>query len=118
MAAGDKVQLLGFGTFEAKERKYDKELHRPRLEIILEHWNEILAIIDEELPSSSELEGLLVSIGSPLSVTEIGLDEADLPTVFRATKDIRDKYVLSRLCHDLGIIDEIKFCIEYICRMG
>ena len=108
------TEYLGTGAramiaLEAKERKYDKELHRPRLELILEHWSEILAIIDEELPSSSELESLLVRIGSPLSVSEIGLDEADLPTVFRATKDIRDKYVLSRLCHDLGIIDEIKF---------
>jgi glycerol-1-phosphate dehydrogenase [NAD(P)+] len=94
---------------EAKERKYDVELHRARLEIILSHWNEILAIIEEELPSAAELEGLLTRIGCPLSFDEIAPGEFDLPTVFRATKDIRDKYVLSRLCHDLGIIDEIEF---------
>ena len=27
--------------------------------------------------------------------------------IFRATKDIRDKYVLSRLLWDLGILDEM-----------
>jgi hypothetical protein len=30
-----------------------------------------------------------------------------LPVIFRATKDIRDKYVLSRLAWDLGVLDEI-----------
>ena len=43
---------------------------------------------------------------------EIGLDEDTLPMTFRATKDIRDKYVLSRLCFDLGIIQE---ALEEMC---
>lgn len=34
---------------------------------------------------------------------EIGVDEALLPMIFGATKDIRDKYVLSRLAWDLGM---------------
>ena len=40
-------------------------------------------------------------------MAEIGLDEEILPLTFKASKDIRDKYVLSRLCWDLGIIDDI-----------
>jgi hypothetical protein len=43
----------------------------------------------------------------PKSVNEIGIDGDILPETFKATKDIRDKYVLPRLCWDLGIIDEI-----------
>ena len=38
---------------------------------------------------------------------EIGIDNKLLPMTFKASKDIRDKYVLPRLCWDLGIIDEI-----------
>ena len=38
---------------------------------------------------------------------EIGIDNKLLPMTFKAAKDIRDKYVLSRLCWDLGILDEI-----------
>ena len=38
---------------------------------------------------------------------EIGLEEEILPLTFKSAKDIRDKYVLPRLCWDLGIIDEI-----------
>lgn len=104
--------LLGKGAEamiaqEAKEKKYDKALHAKRLEDILENWENILQIIDEELPSSAELEKLLDTIEAPKSLEEIGLDSKDLPLYFKATKDIRDKYVLSRLVWDLGIIDEV-----------
>ena len=56
---------------------------------------------------ASDIERLLDIIRAPKSIAEIGLDPSILPMSFHATKDIRDKYVLSRLCWDLGIIDEI-----------
>ena len=43
----------------------------------------------------------------PTTLEQIGVDPALLPTIFRATKDIRDKYVLSRLAWDLGILEEL-----------
>lgn len=105
-------QLLGKGAesmiaLEAKEGKYDVVAHKERLEIILSHWNDILQIIDEELPSPAWLNSLMDTIEAPKSLDEIGIDESLLPIVFRATKDIRDKYVLSRLAWDLGILEEI-----------
>ena len=45
--------------------------------------------------------GVINNIGKILSHT------ATLPMTFRATKDLRDKYVLSRLCWDLGVPDEL-----------
>ena len=44
----------------------------------------------------------------PTTMKEIGLDETILPMTFKATKDIRDKYVLSKLAWDLGIIEELQ----------
>ena len=96
-------------ALEEKEQKYNVECHQKRLEIILEHWDEILKIMDEELPSGAEIEKLLDTIGAPKAVTEMGIEEELLPTTFKATKDIRDKYVLSRLAWDLGVIDELVF---------
>ena len=96
-------------ALEEKERKYDVEAHKARLEAIISHWDELLAVIEEEVPAAKEIEELLVKIGAPLTVCDIGLDKKDIPVTFKATKDIRDKYVLSRLCHDLGIIEEVKF---------
>jgi glycerol-1-phosphate dehydrogenase [NAD(P)+] len=92
---------------EAKEGKYIKEKHPARFAIIREHWNEILQILDEELPAAEEIGKLLDTIGISRSPEYLGVDADTLRTTFKATKDIRDKYVLSRLAWDLGILDEL-----------
>ena len=94
-------------ALEQKEQKYNKKSHKERLDFIISHWEDILKIIKEELPSSTELEKLFKQIGAPKSLEEIGVDATLLPITFEATKDIRDKYVLSRLCWDLGVIDDM-----------
>ncbi|MBQ8213456.1 MAG: sn-glycerol-1-phosphate dehydrogenase [Clostridia bacterium] len=87
---------------EKKEGKYDKERHAKRLDVILEHWNELLEIMDT-VPSESKIVSILDRLNAPKSIEDIGLSEDILPLTFQATKDIRDKYVLSRLYWDLGI---------------
>ena len=99
-------------ALEAKEKKYDAKKHAKRLDRIIEKWDEILRMMQEELPPLIELTALYDKIGLPRSMREIGLDEDILPMTFKATKDIRDKYVLSRLCFDLGIIQEV---VEEMC---
>ncbi len=94
-------------ALEEKEQKYDLNRHKNRLMHILESWDEILQILDEELPSVQEFEALLDLIKVPKTAGEIGIDEAILPMTFRTSKDIRDKYVLSRLAWDLGVLEEI-----------
>ena len=105
-------QLLGKGAEsmiaqEAKEGKYDLTAHKKRLEVILEKWECLLQIMAEELPASKDLEALLDTIQAPKTLGEIGVEETLLPIFFMATKDIRDKYVLSRLAWDLGILEEL-----------
>ena len=95
-------------ALEEKEGKYDLIKHAQRLDTILSHWEELLQIMEEELISAPELEQLLSMLGAPKTAVEMGIDEAIVPMTFRATKDIRDKYVLSRLCWDLGVLDEIQ----------
>ena len=94
-------------ALEAKEQKYNVERHAVHLEHILNHWDDILQIIREELPSYTELEALFDKLGAPKTMKEIGIDEGIFALTFKATKDIRDKYVLSRLCWDLGVLDEM-----------
>ena len=96
----------GMIALEKKEGKYDRKKHAERLEIIIEKWDDILKIIDEELPDSRSIEALMTELGLPTDVAGIGVDKCLLPDIFLASKDIRDKYVLPRLLWDLGIIDE------------
>ena len=107
-------QFLGKGAeamiaLEKKEGKYRKDTHPARFNIIAENWDRILQIMDEELPSSEEIEKLLDTIGISKDLSAIGVDTECARTTFKATKDIRDKYVLSRLCWDLGLLEESFF---------
>jgi glycerol-1-phosphate dehydrogenase [NAD(P)+] len=88
---------------EKKEGKYDKLAHKERLEKIIANFDKIKSIIKEELPELDKLEALLVSLSLPTKSTEAGIDKEILAKSFFATRDIRDKYVLSRLVWDLGI---------------
>ena len=92
---------------EAKEGKYNLDSHGKRLELIVENWDRIIEIIRNEIPTPESIRELLVELECPTSPEEIGIDRSTMPTTFMATKDIRDKYVLSRLLWDLGILDEL-----------
>ena len=89
---------------EKRERKYDPEAHKERIDRIIGKWDKICQIIRQEIPSKTEIEGLLDSIGAPKLPKDIELGD-NLKTTFFATKDIRDKYVLSRLLWDIGLLD-------------
>ncbi len=49
----------------------------------------------------------MANLGMPMTASELGMDAQTLPMTFRATKDIRDKYVLSRLAWDLGVLEDL-----------
>ncbi len=94
-------------AIEEKERMYDKSTHPVRLERICEHWDEILQIVEEELPPAAELERIFDAIGLSKDLSSLNVTEELARKTFFATKDIRDKYILSRLAWDLGILEEL-----------
>lgn len=92
-------------ALDRKEQKYDKAKHATRLEKIIENWDGIRALI-AALPTAAQVENILDAIDAPKCAEDIGLPHSILPMTVKAAKDIRDKYVLSRLLWDLGILDE------------
>ncbi|MBO7422074.1 MAG: sn-glycerol-1-phosphate dehydrogenase, partial [Oscillospiraceae bacterium] len=91
---------------ENREHKYDVAKHKARFGVIEKNWDRIVEII-RTLPPSGEIRALMESIGFPTSASIIGYDDEQVKTTFTMTKDIRDKYVGTRLFWDLGILDEI-----------
>ena len=92
---------------EEKEQKYDKASHPARIAKICKCWNEILQVLQEELPTYEQLCEVMDTVGISRDTKTIGVDSERLKMTFKATKDIRDKYVLSRLAWDLGVLDEL-----------
>ena len=92
---------------ERKEGKYRKDTHETRFQLIQKNWSAILEILHQELPAKKALQELMDTVGISRDLAAIGVDAECAKQTFRATKDIRDKYVLSRLAWDLGILDEL-----------
>ena len=92
---------------EKKEGKYRKDTHEARFLLIQKNWDAILEILRQELPAAESLRKLLDQVGISRDLNTIGVDTACAKQTFRATKDIRDKYVLSRLAWDLGILEDL-----------
>lgn len=90
---------------EAKEHKYDVAAHEKRIETIISHWNEIIDVINT-LPSYDEIVALFDAVGAPKTVDEIGLSKEEEQMAFIISKDIRDKYIGSRLLWDLGELED------------
>lgn len=102
LGKGAEAMIAG----ELKEKKYDLAKHAARLERIVTHWDDILAIL-ADLPDSGELEAFMKAIGHPTEPEEIGLTADEFRQAFLMGKDIRDKYVFTRLLWDLGILEEL-----------
>lgn len=89
---------------ESREGKYDVDKHRNRLERILSRWDELMALVDE-LPSYDSVYAIMQQMDAPLSASVFGYTAAQIGTTFTMTKDIRDKYIASRLLWDLGELE-------------
>ncbi len=85
-------------------QRYDKEAHARRVDNICAHWDEILAVTEQELPSYDEMRRLLTLIGAPQKPSEIGIPDSETSLAFQMTREIRDKYILSSLLWDMGEI--------------
>ena len=86
---------------EKTEGKYDPERAAIRRKIIIEKWDKLVKIMDEELPSAARIAEIMDSAGLPKTLEQAGLS-CDVKKAFAATRDIRDKYVLTGLLWDIG----------------
>lgn len=103
------LAFIGEGAYamiegEKKEGKYDLTKHAARLEDILAKWDEIMAVI-ETLPTYQDVYQFMQMIGAPIHASEFGVTDEQVRTTFTMTKDIRDKYIASRLLWDLGELE-------------
>lgn len=99
---------------EAKTHKNDPEKHAQRLSRIIDNWDEILQIIDEELPDYDTLYSLMAATGMPMKPSEIGVPMQDVIDAFVGARDIRDKYLSCSLIWDLGLLDEFAAYLEEV----
>lgn len=99
-------------AIEDKTRKNDPTRHARRLDNIIAHWDDILAIIREELPDYDWLYGVMAATGMPLTPADIDIPTGDVVNAFIGARDIRDKYLSCSLLWDLGLTEEYAAFLE------
>ena len=102
---------------EKKTQKNDPAKHARRLDKIIDGWDEILKIIDEELPDFGELYKLMAATGMPMRPSEIDVNLQDTIDAFVGARDIRDKYLSCSLIWDLGMLDEFAEYLEDVAEI-
>ena len=93
-------------AIEDKTHKHDPARHAKRLDNLVNHWDEILKIIDEELPDYDALYQTMAKTGMPMRPSEIDVPMDDVVNAFIGARDIRDKYLSCSFLWDLGLTDE------------
>lgn len=84
--------------------KNDPSRHAKRLDKIIAHWDDILRIIDEELPSCESIAAMMRDLGMPTQPEDINVTWQDTEKAFIGSRDIRDKYLSSSMLWDMGLL--------------
>lgn len=90
---------------EEVDGKYDPAKHASRLEKIIANWDAIRSII-ESMPRYADIYQFMQSSEIPVDASSFGVTDEDVKICFTMTKDVRDKYIGSRLLWDLGLLEE------------
>ena len=89
-----------------QHHKNDPERQRKHFARIEAHWDEILKIIDEELPPTKDIAALMASLEMPMVPTDLGISAEDTHNAFIGSRDIRDKYLTSTMLWEMGLMYE------------
>lgn len=98
-------------AIEDKVHKNDPDRHAKRLDRLVNRWDEVVKIIDEELPDYDMLYKKMAATGMPMRPSEIGVPMKDVVDAFVGSRDIRDKYLSCSFLWDLGLTDEF---VDYL----
>ena len=88
---------------EDKVKKNDPDRLAKRIDALIENWDTILKIIDEELPEYEYLYNMMKATGMPVEPREIEVSDDDVVAAYLGARDIRDKYLSCSFLWDMGL---------------
>lgn len=89
-----------------QQHKNDPARQKAHFDRIEANWDEILRIIDAELPPTHEIEALMAHLEMPMVPADLGISQEDTRRAFIGSRDIRDKYLTSTMLWEMGLMYE------------
>lgn len=99
-AAGEILAL------EEKAGKNNPEKMLTRIGSIEKNWNGIRTLL-AQLPKAEDFIGILRTVNCPATPAEIRIDRPTLRDTFLYCKEVRERYTIFRLAHDMGVLEEL-----------
>ena len=96
----------GVIEMELSSGKNAVDSHLVRIDVMEQHWDEILAMLSA-LPSSNHVMSLLSSLEAPCLPNQIGIDAIMLKNTFLYCKEVRNRYTILQMIWDLGLLDHL-----------
>ena len=80
------------------------------------HWHQLWQELDAILLPAHTIRGVLRAAGAPTTIRELGISVTELRTAFLHARDIRGRYTVLDLAHDLGVL--ATWCDEVLAQSG
>ncbi len=91
------------------EGRNAQQAHAERFAKIEKNWQQILNIVEQEMPAYDELLQIMQKFEMPLTPQKIGFSDQDTHDALLASREVRNKYVTSSLLWDLGLLYDLEF---------
>jgi glycerol-1-phosphate dehydrogenase [NAD(P)+] len=101
---GDQAHVI---YEQQKDKTFDQEMIRKRIERIITHEQEIKQVIRDAIEYVEPLDDALKTLGAPTTARELGISPENLRISFLWAKEMRAKYGVLDLAYDLGVLDQI-----------
>ena len=106
----ERIYGASASTIIALERKSQKNAPAGRLariDMIEKNWDEIVKIMNDNLPSSVHMIEILKSMDAPFLPAQIGFDDERLYNALLYAKETRERYSLLSMMADLGVTKDL-----------
>lgn len=103
---------------EHEAKKNDPEGRLKRIDIIEQHWDEIVDLMNKYQPSSERMIEILKSLEAPYFPSQVGFDDEMMYNALVYGKENRARYTILSMIADLGLSEElankvVQFTHEY-----
>lgn len=88
---------------EDQVHKNDPQRLAKRIDALCANWDQILKIIDEELPPYDALYAMMKKTGMPTEPADLEISNDDVINAYLGARDIRDKYLSCSFLWDMGL---------------
>ena len=107
---GDTAE--GFLALDEKTRHNDPAVRLEHADRIIARWTELKRLMKQAIREGKKLKPLMEQLKMPVKPSDLGFTSDKVRDAFIVSRDVRDKYLLSSLIWDLGLMDEFAAWLE------